>query len=89
MNNNKKFIEELERANAHPYGSRPFKRENYIDKFNMLTDKIVSKKESVRFLKDVQNCRNLKNGQLHRLNIELSKKSLKRNKKKGIRKLFR
>ena len=84
MNNGKKYIEELDRADAHPYGSRPFKRENYIDKFNTLTDKIVSKKESVRFLKDVQNCRNLKNGQLHKLNIELSKKSLKRNKKTGI-----
>ena len=84
MKSGKKYVEELDRADAHPYGARPFKRENYIDKFNVLTDKIISKKESVRFLKDVQNCRNLKNGQLHKLNIELSKKSLKRNKKTGI-----
>ncbi len=84
MKNGKKYTEELDRADAHPYGARPFKRENYINKFNILTDKIISKKESERFLKDVQNCRNLKNGQLYKLNIEISKKYLKRNKKTGI-----
>ena len=55
-----------------------------INKFNVLTDKIISTKESKRFLKDVQNCRNLKNGQLGKLNIEINKKNLKRNKKIGI-----
>ena len=30
LNNGKKVIEQQERADAHPYGSRPFKRENYI-----------------------------------------------------------
>jgi 2-methylcitrate dehydratase len=84
MKSGKKYVEELDRADAHTYGARPFKRENYINKFNILTDKIISKKESVRFLKDVQNCENLKNGQLDKLNIEVSKKFLKRNKKIGI-----
>ena len=51
----KKITEQLERADAHPYGSRPFKRENYIKKFITLTDKIVSNKESRRFLKIVIN----------------------------------
>ena len=84
MNNNKKFTEELERADAHPYGSRPFKRVNYINKFKILTDKIISKKESNKFLKNVQNLKNLKEGQLNKLNIEVSKKYLKTNNKKGI-----
>ena len=84
MKSGKKYVEELDRADAHTYGARPFKRENYINKFNILTDKIISKKESERFLRDVQNCRNLKNGQLNKLNIEVSKKFLKRNKKIGI-----
>ncbi|MFL2893004.1 MAG: MmgE/PrpD family protein [Candidatus Pelagibacter sp.] len=83
-NSGKKYIEELDRADAHPYGARPFNREDYINKFNVLTDKIISTKESKRFLKDVQNCRNLKNGQLGKLNIEINKKNLKRNKKIGI-----
>ena len=84
MNNGKKFEEILERADAHPYGARPFKRENYIKKFNILTDKILSKKESFRFLKDVQNLKNLKNGQLNKLNLIVRKNYLKNNYKKGI-----
>ena len=84
MNNNKKYSEELERADAHPYGLRPFKRNNYINKFKILTDKILSPKESNRFLRDVQNLNNLKNGQLNKLNIEVNKKYLKRNYRKGI-----
>ena len=84
MKNGKKYTEELDRADAHPYGARPFKRVNYINKFHTLTDKIISKKESERFLKDVQNCKNLKNGQLDKLNIEIAKKFLKKNNRAGI-----
>ena len=84
LNNGKKISEKLERADAHPYGARPFKRENYIKKFKTLTDKILSKKESERFLKAAQNLRYLKNGQLIKLNIEVSAKKIKRNKKKSI-----
>ena len=74
----------MDRADEHTYCARPFKRETYINKFNILTDKIISKRESKRFLRDIQNCRNLKNGQLDKLNIEVKKSKLKRNFKKGI-----
>ena len=84
MNNGKKIIEELERADAHPYGARPFVRENYINKFLTLTKGILSKKEITRFLKVVQNLKNLKNGQLRELNIEIKKSKIKKNIKKGI-----
>ena len=84
MKNGKVYFEKLERADAHPYGSRPFKRENYIKKFNILTNNVISKEESQRFLKDVQNLEKLKNGQLSKLNISVNKKYLKRNIKKGI-----
>ena len=84
LNNGKKIAEELDRADAHPYGARPFKRENYINKFLTLTEGILDKKESNRFLKTVQNLRNLKSGQLHKLNIEVRRNKLKRNNKKGI-----
>ena len=79
-----KIIDQLERADAHPYGARPFKRENYIKKFKILTDKFLSKKESKRFLKNVQNLRKLKNGQLGKLNIEVGIKQIKKNNKKSI-----
>ena len=84
LNNGKKISDELDRADAHPYGARPFKRQNYISKFLTLTDGILNKKESDRFLKIVQNLRKLKSGQLDKLNIEIKKSNLKRNLKKGI-----
>ena len=84
LNNGNKISEQLDRADAHPFGARPFKRENYINKFVTLTDGILNKKESERFLKAVQNLKNLKAGQLDRLNIEVKNSKLKRNNKKGI-----
>ena len=84
LNNGKKITEELDRADAHPYGARPFKRENYINKFKILTEGIIDKKESDRFLKVVQNLKNLKPGQLNKLNVEVRKSKIKRNLKVGI-----
>ena len=84
MKNGKKISEQLERADAHPYGSRPFKRNDYIKKFKTLTDKIISRKESLKFLNTVQRLKKLKKGQLTKLNIEVNKKYLKQNNKKGI-----
>ena len=84
LKNGKKITEQQERADAHPYGSRPFKREDYINKFLTLTENILDKKESNRFLKTVQNLKKLKPGQLNKLNIEIKRNKLKKNLKKGI-----
>ena len=84
LKNGKKIIEQLDKADAHPYGLRPFMRKNYISKFLILTKNIILKKESDKFLKNVQNLKNLKSGQLDKLNIEINKSQLKRNKRKGI-----
>ena len=84
MKNGKKISEQLERADAHPYGARPFKRKDYIKKFNTLTENIISRKESLRFIKTVQNLKKIKKGQLTKLNIEVSNKYLKKNNKLGI-----
>jgi 2-methylcitrate dehydratase len=84
LSKGKKIIEQLDRADAHPYGSRPFKRQNYIQKFLTLTNNILDKKESSRFLKTVQNLKNLKSGELYKLNIKVKKNQIKKNLKKGI-----
>ena len=84
LKNGKKIIEILDRADAHPYGLRPFNRENYINKFYILTKNLISKKESDKFLYNVQQLKKLKAGQLHKLNIEIKKSNLKKNNKKGI-----
>ena len=82
--NGKKITEQQDRADAHPYGSRPFKRRDYIKKFLTLTENIVDKKESDRFLQAVQKLKKLKSGQLDKLNIEVKKSKIKKNFKKGI-----
>ncbi|MAH02307.1 MAG: 2-methylcitrate dehydratase [Candidatus Pelagibacter sp.] len=84
MSNGEKIIESLDKANAHSYGSRPFKRENYIEKFKTLTDKVLNSSESERFLRDVQKLKILKPDELHKLNIEVGHKYLKKNNVEAI-----
>ena len=84
LKNGKKIVEQIDRADAHPYGARPFKRQNYIQKFLTLTDEILDKKESLRFLKTVQNLKTLKSGELNKLNIQVKRSQIKKNIKKGI-----
>ena len=60
------------------------KEKNYIKKFNVLTNNIITNKERNRFLKSVQNLRKIKSGHLYNLNLEVRPKQLKKNSKKGI-----
>ena len=71
MKNGKTVTEEINVADAHPAGNRPFGREEYIKKFKILTDGIITKKETARFLNTVQNLKNLKSNELRQLNIEM------------------
>ncbi|OFT55602.1 2-methylcitrate dehydratase [Corynebacterium sp. HMSC05H05] len=62
--------DEMAVADAHPYGARPFVRENYIAKFRTLAEGIVDKQEQDRFLNAVQDLENLTD--LTELNIRVS-----------------
>ena len=84
MNDGKKIAESLERANAHPFGDKPFVRNDYIKKFKTLTRKILEPSEINRFLDTIQDLKNLKSGKLHKLNIEVKKNYLRKNNIKGI-----
>ena len=66
-----KLEDEMAVANAHPLGARPFGRADYIQKFQVLTDGIISTRESNRFLEAVQDLPKLPAGELHRLNVVL------------------
>ena len=68
MKDGSKIEDQLGIADAHPNGQKPFKREDYINKFKTLTAGIVENKESERFLNDVQNL-NVES-ELHKLNVE-------------------
>ena len=85
MKNGSTISEEINVADAHPAGQRPFGRNEYINKFKSLTDGMISKKESARFLKVVQNLRKLKAKDLKGLNIEVMPKIKNKSKtSKGI-----
>ena len=74
MKNGSSIIDEIKVADAHPAGKKPFGRKEYIKKFSLLTDGIISQKESKRFLKCAQNLRKLKAKDLKGLNIEINPK---------------
>tara|TARA_B100001057_G_scaffold389270_1_gene396968 strand:- start:4858 stop:6363 length:1506 start_codon:yes stop_codon:yes gene_type:complete len=65
--------EEKDVADAHPNGLRPFRRSNYIEKFNSLTDGLITKSEAKKFLTLVQNLKNLKSKDLLNLNPKIKK----------------
>ncbi|MBW4034127.1 MAG: MmgE/PrpD family protein [Proteobacteria bacterium] len=67
--NGKTLIDEMAVANAHSLGARPFGRQDYIDKFEMLTAGVISPRESARFLDAVQDLPKLPAGELDRLNV--------------------
>ena len=78
MKNGSKIVEEISVADAHPNGKNPFKRKDYIKKFETLTNGIIESSESERFLNDVQNLRNLNKSELQKLNIKV-KSDLQKN----------
>ncbi len=82
MKDGSKIIDEIDVADAHPAGARPFERELYIEKFKTLTQGIISEKESKKFLKIVQNLKNLKSSDLMYLNIKASPSKIKKMVKK-------
>ena len=65
-------------ANAHPLGAKPFRRADYICKFQTLTGGIITSQESQRFLEVVQRLSDLPANDLCQLNIELPEKKLAR-----------
>jgi 2-methylcitrate dehydratase len=73
------IVDELAVANAHSLGAKPWKRLEYIRKFETLTSGIIAAEESVRFLDVVQNIASLEANDLGQLNIEVPLDTLQRN----------
>lgn len=69
MRDGSRLVDEIAVANAHPNGGRPFMRADYIRKFETMTDGIVTRRESNRFLEAAQNLAQLPAGALHQLNV--------------------
>ena len=84
MEDGSTIIDELGIANAHPFGARPFGRAEYIKKFRTLTDDILAKAESERFLDLVQRLPKLSPAEVLALNPVAPSGYLKENPAKGI-----
>jgi len=66
-----RVVDELKVANAHPLGAKPFTRDDYRRKFQVLTESILSAEESRRFLDTVRELPDLPAGELRRLNLSV------------------
>ena len=84
MKDGSTISDEINVADAHPAGNRPFGRREYINKFKTLTKGLITQKESQRFLKTVQNLTKLKARDLSALNIQISKSKKTKAKFKSI-----
>lgn len=86
FNNGEKLVDELGVADAHPAGARPFKRADYIRKFETLTKGIITPEESKRFLDLVQRLPELTPAEVQQLNVQIPLETLTHSKRdeKGI-----
>ncbi len=81
FNNGSSYKKELALAHAHPFGKKPFQRQDYIRKFDQLTCDVIDKKERDRFLNLVQNLENLTEKEVLNLNICLPLEKIQSNKR--------
>lgn len=72
------LVDELAVANAHSLGARPFQREDYIRKFETLTEGLIAPEESTRFLDVVQWLPELNAKDLLGLNVAVPATQLER-----------
>jgi 2-methylcitrate dehydratase len=71
FNDGKKLVDEIAVADAHPLGAKPFARTDYINKFKTLTDDLISREESGRFIDAAQQLAELSADELKELNVFL------------------
>jgi len=64
-----KLVDEIDVANAHPNGARPFRRPDYIRKFDTLTEEIIDRAERDRFLGLVERLPELTPEEVLELNV--------------------
>ncbi|TLF79262.1 2-methylcitrate dehydratase PrpD [Nocardia cyriacigeorgica] len=70
------ITDELAVADAHPLGARPFAREQYIEKFTILTEGVLDDAEQRRFLDVAQRAPELAAGELDQLTFTVSEQVL-------------
>jgi 2-methylcitrate dehydratase len=71
FNDGTKLVDQIAVADAHPLGAKPFGRADYINKFKILTENLISSEESDRFIDTAQQLDELNADELSGLNIVL------------------
>jgi len=71
------IADEMAVANAHPLGATPWTRPDYINKFRVMTDGLITPEEASRFLQACEELPGLKAGELHRLNVAMPEGTVK------------
>ena len=86
LKNGERLVDELGVADAHPAGARPFKRADYIRKFDMLSEDALSRKERDRFICLLENLPDLTPTEIQQINVQVRLDRLSNNKRdhKGI-----
>jgi 2-methylcitrate dehydratase len=72
------IADEIAVADAHPLGARPFRRADYVAKFQTLAEGIVEPSEQDRFLAAVQRLSHLEAAELDGLNVAVAPAMLER-----------
>jgi 2-methylcitrate dehydratase len=71
FNDGTSLVDELAVADAHPLGTRPFTRQDYIRKFDTLTEGLITLSERDRFLELAQRLPELTAKEVLGLNVQL------------------
>jgi 2-methylcitrate dehydratase len=87
LQSGEKIVDELGVANAHPFGAKPFKRADYIRKFDILTEGIVADSEADRFMSLVERITDLTPEEMRKLTVQVSPELLS-HKERDFRGIF-
>jgi 2-methylcitrate dehydratase len=71
FNDGRTLVDEIAVADAHPLGAKPFKRADYINKLKTLTEDLILREESDRFIDAAQQLAELSAEELMGLNVVL------------------
>jgi len=86
MKNGSTILDGFGVSNAHAAGEKPFKRADYIRKFDTLTSEIITKDERNRFISLCERLPELTSAEIQQLNVQIPIDKLINNKRdqKGI-----
>ncbi len=84
LNDGSVVADEIAVADAHPLGARPFARPQYVDKFRMLADGVVTQEEQDRFLELVERLGSLTPAEVRELDVVVAPEQLGKSAPDGI-----